>query len=56
MGAMSVISKPTISGSGTATARFIGNEWEKQPKGEAYIEKLGGPTSDIVKQIGRAHV
>ena len=43
--------KPTISGSGTATARFIGNEWEKQPKGEAYIERLGGPTSDIVKQL-----
>nr|WP_286198631.1 hypothetical protein [Mesorhizobium sp. BR1-1-16] len=43
--------KPTISGSGTATARFIGNEWDKQPKGEAYIAKLGGADSDVVKAL-----
>lgn len=43
--------KPSISGSGTATARFIGNEWDKQPKGEAYVEKLGGASSDTVKQL-----
>ncbi len=43
--------QPKISDSGTATARFIGNEWDKQPKGEAYIEKLGGAGSDTVKAL-----
>lgn len=43
--------KPEISESGTATARFIGNEWDKQAKGEAYIELLGGAGSDAVKAL-----
>mgnify|MGYP001809665055 CR=1 FL=1 len=43
--------QPKVSDSGTATARFIGNEWDKQPKGEAYIEKLGGASSDTVKAL-----
>lgn len=42
---------PKITDSGTAIARFIGNDWEKQPKGDEYIAKLGGADSDIVKQL-----
>lgn len=42
---------PTITDSGSATARFIGNEWDKQPKGEAYIERLGGAGSAYVTAL-----
>lgn len=43
--------QPTIDGTGTASARFVGNEWDKQAQGEAYVEKLGGPGSEIVKSL-----
>lgn len=48
--------QPTVSDSGTATARFIGNEWDKQPKGDAYIDRLGGVTSDMVKALDAIEV
>ena len=43
--------QPKIADSGTATARFIGNEWDKQPKGEAYVDILGGAGSETVKAL-----
>lgn len=43
--------QPTIAGTGTASARFVGNEWDKQAKGEAYVEKLGGAGSEIVTAL-----
>lgn len=48
--------KPTIADSGTATARFVGNEWDKQAKGEAYVEALGGAGSDVVKVLDAIEV
>lgn len=43
--------QPKIADSGAATARFIGNEWDKQPKGEAYVDILGGAGADTVKVL-----
>jgi hypothetical protein len=43
--------KPKIADSGTATARFIGNEWDKQPKGEAYLDILGGADAETLKAL-----
>lgn len=43
--------QPKIADSGTATARFIGNEWDKQPKGQAYLDILGGAGPDTVKAL-----
>lgn len=40
--------KPKIAESGNATARFVGNSWDKQPKGEAYAAVLG---ADVVKAL-----
>ncbi len=39
---------PQVSDSGTATARFIGNDWDKAPKGEEYAARLGGAGSPTV--------
>lgn len=44
--------QPKISESGTATARFVGNEWDKQPKGEAYAAALGADTVKALDAIG----
>ncbi|WP_244571127.1 hypothetical protein [Mesorhizobium carmichaelinearum] len=39
---------PEVSDSGTAAARFIGNDWDKAPKGEDYLARLGGVGSPAV--------
>ncbi|WP_234906480.1 hypothetical protein [Rhizobium rhizogenes] len=44
-------SAPEVSASGRATARFIGNDWDKSKEGEDYINRLGGPDSELVKKL-----
>ncbi|BCP51922.1 hypothetical protein K32_05390 [Kaistia sp. 32K] len=43
--------KPTVTNNGKAVARFVGNDWKAQPDGAAYIERLGGKDSDLVKKL-----
>lgn len=43
--------KPTVSNKGKAVARFIENDWKTQPAGEAYIARLGGAGSELVKKL-----
>ncbi|WP_342216363.1 hypothetical protein [Mesorhizobium sp. 113-1-2] len=43
---------PEVSDSGTAAARFIGNDWDKAPKGEDYLARLGGAGSPAVTALG----
>lgn len=43
--------EPEVSASGKATARFIGNDWDKSKGGEDYISLLGGPGSELVKKL-----
>lgn len=43
--------EPKVSASGKATARFIGNDWDKSKGGEDYISLLGGPGSELVKKL-----
>lgn len=43
--------KPEVSSSGKATARFIGNDWDKSKGGEDYLGLLGGPDSALVKKL-----
>ncbi|MFS2175446.1 hypothetical protein ACCC98_05775 [Rhizobium pisi] len=43
--------QPEVSSSGKATARFIGNDWEKSKRGEDYQSLLGGADSELVKKL-----
>jgi hypothetical protein len=43
--------KPTVTNNGKAVARFIENDWKSQPAGEAYVARLGGSGSDLVKTL-----
>jgi hypothetical protein len=43
--------EPEVSSSGKATARFIGNDWEKAQRGEDYQRLLGGPDGELVKKL-----
>jgi hypothetical protein len=43
--------KPEIADTGKASARFIGNEWEKSRAGEDYVARLGGRDSTLVKSV-----
>ena len=43
--------KPTVSNKGKAVARFIENDWKTQPAGEAYVARLGGAGSELVKKL-----
>jgi hypothetical protein len=43
--------EPEVSASGKATARFIGNDWDKSKGGEDYISLLGGQDSELVKKL-----
>jgi hypothetical protein len=38
---------------GTADARFVGNDWDRQPMGGAYVELLGGRDSPEVRALDR---
>jgi hypothetical protein len=40
-----------VFSSGKATARFIGNDWEKSKRGEDYQAQLGGADSPLVKKL-----
>ncbi|WP_245293051.1 MULTISPECIES: hypothetical protein [Rhizobium] len=40
-----------VSSSGKATARFIGNDWDKAQRGEDYQSLLGGADSELVKKL-----
>jgi len=43
--------RPEIADSGTASARFIGNAWDKAKSGEDYVSRLGGANSPLVKTL-----
>lgn len=43
--------QPEIAASGKATARFIGNDWDKSGGGEDYIGQLGGSHSALVEKL-----
>ncbi|MCX5496771.1 hypothetical protein OSH11_18840 [Kaistia dalseonensis] len=43
--------KLKVADSGTAAARFVDNDWDKQPAGDGYIARLGGAGSDVVKAL-----
>ncbi len=42
---------PEIATSGKASARFIDNDWKASPKGESYVERLGGADAPVVKAL-----
>ena len=42
----------TFAAAGPATARFVDNPWDKQPKGEAYQAMLGADTVKALDAIG----
>lgn len=44
---------PAVSSHGKASAQFVGNDWEKSPKGEDYISRLGGDGSPYVSALDR---
>ncbi|WP_245517899.1 hypothetical protein [Rhizobium leguminosarum] len=39
--------KPKVSSFGNATARSIGNDWQRSTRGEGYQTLLGGPDSEL---------
>ncbi|WP_261330820.1 hypothetical protein [Rhizobium leguminosarum] len=43
--------KPKVSSFGNATARFIGNDWQRSTRGEGYQTLLGGPDSELVRKL-----
>lgn len=43
--------KPTVTNNGKAVARFIENDWKAQPAGDAYVERLGGKDSELVRML-----
>ena len=43
--------KPEIADTGKASARFVGNDWEKSKAGEDYVSRLGGKDSALVKSL-----
>ena len=43
--------KPEIADTGKASARFIGNDWEKSKGGENYVSRLGGADSQLVQSL-----
>lgn len=42
-----------VASAGTADARFVGNDWDRQPMGGAYVELLGGRDSPEVRALDR---
>ncbi|WEK49416.1 MAG: hypothetical protein P0Y66_17005 [Candidatus Kaistia colombiensis] len=47
---------PKVTNNGKAVARFVGNDWQAQPAGEAYAARLGGAGSDAVKKLDAIEV
>lgn len=42
-----------VASVGTADARFVGNDWDRQPMGGAYVDLLGGRGSPEVQTLDR---
>nr|WP_313904284.1 hypothetical protein [Rhizobium leguminosarum] len=43
--------KPMVSSLGNATARFIGNDWQRSTRGEDYQTLLGGSDGELVRKL-----
>lgn len=41
----------SVSSLGNATARFIGNDWQRSTRGEVYQTLLGGSDGELVRKL-----